>query len=133
MFVVLALVFFLAMALSTALAAAAMVDRNEKPIAVMRAFGYSWWHVFVLLFGQLGVLLVVAFILFSALLAAFGAYLAPGLAEALAVPLADIALRSEALIFACVAVALTALAIASVVLSVWWWRHRYVGPVLQAL
>jgi ABC-type lipoprotein export system ATPase subunit len=133
MFLALALVFLLAMALSTALAAAAMVAENAKPIAVMRAFGYNVLHVFILLFGQLVVMLLVAFGLFYGLVAVFDAHYATRLALSLGVPLTDISIRPEALLVSAGGVALSVVVVAFVVLLVWWVRHRHIGPVLQAL
>jgi hypothetical protein len=133
MFLALALVFLLAMGLSTALAAAAMVAENAKPIAVMRAFGYNLLHVFILLFGQLVVMLLIAFGLFYGLVTAFDAHYAARLALSLGIPVADIAIRPEALLVSGGGIALLVVLVAFMVLLVWWVRHRHIGPVLQAL
>lgn len=133
MFLALAIAFLASTVLSTVLAAAALVEENAKPIAVMRAFGYSVGDVFVLLFGQLVVMLLSALTTFLLLVAGFDAFIAGRLAETVDVPVSDVSGSLNAVLFSAAVVALTVAIVALVVLMQWWSKHRHVGPVLQAL
>ncbi len=133
MFVWLLVAFASAVALSTMLAARALVEQNEKPLAVMRAFGYGFTHVAVLLFAQLLVMSLAAFGLFYLLVLGFDRRYAPTLATALNVPMVDLTARWPVMAGSAAAVFAFVVLVAVVVLGFWWLRRRRVGPVLQAL
>ncbi|KHQ54574.1 ABC transporter ATP-binding protein/permease [Mameliella alba] len=132
-FAVLSWTFAATIVISTALATAAFVQRNEKSIAVMKAFGYTVAHMAMMIQTQIAVLLCLAIFWFLGLHWIFQTYAAPYAANAFDLPVEWLAMKQGLFWRAFIAVFLLSLLVTVVVIGTWWRKNRYLSETLQTI
>lgn len=129
----LAIAFAATIAISTGLSVGAFVRQNEKSIAVMKAFGYGFGHVLVLILTQIAILLGLGVLLFMLAAQVFQVAGVAYLAEAFDLPQAWLAFQPGLFLRALVVLVGISLMVTVQVLAAWWLRNAYLGETLQAI
>lgn len=132
-FLVLASAFAMSIAVSTALSVRAFVEHNEKSISIMKAFGYGFTHVLLMILTQIAVLFMAAIVVFALGLMVFELVGVPHVAQTFAIPADWLTLSLGVAVNALLQLVAVSLAMAIIVLGIWWSRHKYLGEALQAL
>jgi len=129
----LTLAYGVAIMLMTLLATTAFIQRHEKIISIMRAFGYGLLHLASMLVSQLIILGCASLAIVCVLLALFEWLGVNWLSTILSLDPDQISFGLDRLVLAAGTLVMVVGFTALFVLALWWRRNRFVGPVLQGM
>lgn len=124
--------FALTIGIAIGLSIKAYVDQNQKSIAIMKAFGYDYPQVLLMLVAQAIGMIIVAFVLF--VLFGLGTYAiaVPNISRAFDLPVEWLLPTPAPVAVSLLYVCFISITVAVLVLGIWWSKRRYLGSTLQA-